>query len=51
MVHGQTVKNNGLTVYGRMSWIVNISDHQRFINSYSLNSHEILYLWIYIVYH
>ena len=34
-VHGQTVKNNGLTAYGRLLWIVNILGRQCFVNGAS----------------
>ena len=31
-VHGQTVENNSLNTYGRLSWTVNILGRQRFVN-------------------
>ena len=34
-VHGQTVENNGLTAYGRLSWTVHILGRQRFVNGLS----------------
>ena len=39
MAHGPTVENNGLTAYGRLSWIANILGRQQFVNCLSTVCH------------